>query len=193
MSIKELMEIDVANEQWQEAVASLQVSGIRPEILIEEVPAPARLAPFSAALAVDAVNADDEDLASGRFVVLHDPDGQPTWDGTFRIVTFVKAPIESDVVTDDIFDEVAWSWLTECLTDNNVEYHHLSGTVTRTVSRSFADLKERKDESDLEIRASWTANSQDLSHHFLGWLQLVETCAGLQPIPPGVPAIARTS
>ena len=190
---KLLTERQVGNEQWQDAVASLQVSGVRPEILIEEVPAPARLAPFSAALAVDAVNADDEDLASGRFVVLHDPDGQPTWDGTFRIVTFVKAPIESDVVTDDIFDEVAWSWLTECLVDNGVDFRHLSGTVTRTVSRSFADLKERKDESDLEIRASWTANSHDLSSHLLGWLQLVETCAGLQPIPPGVTAIARTS
>lgn len=182
----------MANEQWQDAVASLQITGIRPEILLEEVPAPSRLAPFSAALAVDAVNADDEDLASGRFVVLHDPDGQPTWDGEFRVVTFVKAPIESDVVTDDIFDEVAWSWLMECLGDNDADYHHLSGTVTRTVSRSFADLKDRKDESDLEIRASWTANSSDLSAHLRGWLQLVETCAGLQPIPQGITAIART-
>ena len=186
------MEQQVANEQWQDAVASLQVTGIRPEILLEEVPAPSRLAPFSAALAVDAVNADDEDLASGRFVVLHDPDGQPTWDGQFRVVTFVKAPIESDVVTDDIFDEVAWSWLMECLGDNEADYHHLSGTVTRTVSRSFADLKDRKDESDLEIRASWTAGTSDLSAHLRGWLQLVETCAGLQPIPQGITAIARS-
>ncbi len=182
----------MANEQWQEAVASLQISGLRPEILIEEVPAPARLAPFSAALAVDAVNADDEDLANGRFVVLHDPDGQPTWDGEFRIVTFIKAPIESDVVTDDIFDEVAWSWLTECLTDNEVDFHHLSGTVTRTVSRSFADLQDRKDESDLEIRASWTATNSDLASHLRGWLQLVEMCAGLTPLPQGITAIARS-
>ena len=182
----------MTNDQWQDAVASINHKNARPEFIIEEVPAPARLAPHSIALAIDAVNADDEDLASGRFVVLHDPQGQDTWDGTFRIVTFVKAPIELDVVTDGIFDEVAWSWLIECLAENSAEYHHLSGTVTRTVSRSFADLHEREGESDLEIRASWTPASNDLSHHFAAWLQLVEMCAGLQPLPEGVTAIAKS-
>ena len=182
----------MAQDQWQDAVDSLQLAEIRPEFIIEEVPAPARLAPHAIALALDAVNADDEDLASGRFVVLHDPVGQETWDGTFRIVTFVKAPIENDVVTDGIFDEVAWSWLLECLSDNNASNHNLSGTVTRTVSRSFADLQEREGESDLEIRASWTPDGNDLHAHFSGWLQLVEMCAGLQPLPPGVTAIAKS-
>lgn len=182
----------MTQDQWQQAVSRLQLKDVRPEFIIEEVPAPARLAPHAIALAVDAVNADDEDLASGRFVVLHDPDGQDTWDGTFRIVTFVKAPIEIDVVTDSIFDEVAWSWLTECLSDNDTDYHHLSGTVTRTVSRSFADLHERQGESDLEIRASWTPGTSDLHSHFTAWLQLVEMCAGLQPLPTGVTAIAKS-
>ena len=182
----------MSQDQWQAAVDSLQISSIRPEFIVEEVPAPARLATHALALAVDVVNADDEDLASGRFVVLHDPDGQDTWDGTYRVVTFVKAPIELDVVTDGIFDEVAWSWLVECLSDNDADYHNLSGTVTRTVSRSFADLQEREGESDLEIRASWTPSTGDLQSHFASWLQLVEMCAGLQPLPPGVTAIAKS-
>lgn len=182
----------MTQDQWQQAVDSLRRAEVRPEFIIEEVPAPARLAPHSLALAVDAVNADDEDLASGRFVVLHDPQGQDTWDGTYRVVTFVKAPIEIDVVTDSIFDEVAWSWLIECLAENAADYHHLSGTVTRTVSRSFADLQERQGESDLEIRASWTPATSDLESHMAAWLQLVEMCAGLQPLPPGVTAIAKS-
>lgn len=182
----------MTQEPWQLAVSSINHRAARPEFIIEEVPAPARLAPHALALAVDAVDSEDQDLASGRFVVLHDPQGQDTWDGNFRIVTFVKAPIELDVVTDGLFDEVAWSWLIECLADNDVEYHHLSGTVTRTVSRSFADLHERQGESELEIRASWTPNSEDLSHHFAAWLQLVEMSAGLQPLPEGVTAIAKS-
>ena len=175
---------------WDEAVASLARVSSRPEIIVEEVPAPSRLAPYAAALAVDAVDALDRDLASGRFVVLHDPDGHPTWNGTFRVVTFVKAAIEADVVTDSIFDEVAWSWLIECLGD--VDYGALSGTVTRTMSRSFAELQDRQIETDLEIRASWTPGSSDLAQHLDSWFSLVEVCAGLVPLPAGVTSIARS-
>ena len=66
---------------WQVALDSLQSPTLRPEFSLEEVPAPQRLAPHSIALAVEAVDADDEELAVGRFIVLHDPEGQDTWDG----------------------------------------------------------------------------------------------------------------
>ncbi len=176
---------------WDQAVASLKISGIRPEIEIEEVPAPARLAPHSAALAADAVGPNDEDLANGRFVVLHDPEGQETWDGNFRIVSFVKASIEADVVNDEIFDEVAWSWLTETLSDFKANHHNISGTVTRTVSRSFAGLEDRPKQTELELRASWTPESFDLGPHLQAWLALLEICAGLIPLPQGITAIGR--
>ena len=179
------------NSVWDLAVASLKLSGIRPEIEIEEVPAPARLAPHSAALAADAVGANDEDLANGRFVVLHDPEGQDTWDGNFRIVTFVKASIEADVVNDEIFDEVAWSWLTETLSDCEATHHNISGTVTRTVSRSFAGLEDRPRQTELELRASWTPTDADLGPHLRAWLALLEVCAGLIPLPQGITAIGR--
>lgn len=183
---------DQLNDRWQDAVKSVRLNHVRPELVIEEVPAPNRLAPFALALAVDAVSADDKDLASGRFVVLHDPEGQPTWDGDFRIVTFVKAGLESDVLTGDMFDEVAWTWLVESLSDHDAVMHNLSGTVTRTVSRSFADLRDREIQTDLEIRASWTPETNDLSHHIQAWLGLIEICADLQPLPAGVTAIAKS-
>ena len=176
---------------WQGALDSLQSPFLRPEFTLEEVPAPQRLAPHSIALAVEAVDSDDEELAVGRFIVLHDPDGQDTWDGTFRVVSFVRAPIESDVVTDDLCDEVAWSWLTDALSDAGAQFHNASGTVTRTVSRSFAGLEDRSTETDLEIRASWSPDSEDLSHHIQAWLALVEKSSGLTPLPEGVTALSR--
>jgi len=176
---------------WQSALDSLQDPYLRPELTLEEVPAPQRLAPNSIALAVEAVDSDDEELAVGRFIVLHDPEGQDTWDGTFRVVSFVRAPIESDVVTDALFDEVAWSWLTDALADAGAQFHNASGTVTRTVSRSFAGLEDRSTETDLEIRASWSPDTEDLSQHMQAWLALVEKSSGLTPLPEGVTALSR--
>lgn len=176
---------------WQSALDSLQNPSLRREFTLEEVPSPQRLAPNSIALAVEAVDSDDEELAVGRFIVLHDPEGQDTWDGTFRVVSFVRAPIESDVVTDDLFDEVAWSWLTDALTDAGAQFHNVSGTVTRTVSRSFAGLEDRSTETDLEIRASWSPDTEDLSQHMHAWLALVEKSSGLTPLPEGVTALSR--
>ena len=176
---------------WQVALDSLQSPTLRPEFSLEEVPAPQRLAPHSIALAVEAIDGDDEELAVGRFIVLHDPEGQDTWDGEFRVVSFVRAPIESDVVTDDLFDEVAWSWLTDALTDAGAQFRNASGTVTRTVSRSFAGLEDRSTETDLEIRASWSPDTEDLSLHLKAWLALVEKSSGLTPLPEGVTALSR--
>lgn len=176
---------------WDTALASLKAPQLRCEFVLEEVPAPSRLAPHSIAIAVEVVDDADKELAVGRFIVLHDPAGQDTWDGTFRVVSFVRAPIESDVVTDDLFDEVAWSWLTDALRDAGADYHNVSGTVTRTVSRSFAGLEDRSIETDLEIRASWSPDAEDLSAHIAAWLALVEKSSGLTPLPDGVSALSR--
>lgn len=53
----------------------------RSEIVIEEIPAPQRLAPFAYAVSADLtdprlVDSDGEieDIATGRFVLLHDPE-----------------------------------------------------------------------------------------------------------------------
>ena len=48
---------------------------LRPEVRLTEVPAPQRIAPYAVALTADVVDPrdTDDDLASGRFVLLHDP------------------------------------------------------------------------------------------------------------------------
>ena len=176
---------------WNDAVKTLHKATRRTEITLAEVPAPTRLAPYALALSGVLALDSDSELASGKFVLLHDPDGQPTWDGTFRVVTFVNAQIEPDVVTDEMFDEVAWSWLVEALGHSNAEFANLSGTVTRTVSRSFAALADRARETELEIRASWTPETAELAAHLTAWCALLEQAAGLEPLPEGVTQINR--
>jgi len=176
---------------WNDAVKTLHKATRRTEITLAEVPAPTRLAPYALALSGVLALDSDSELASGKFVLLHDPDGQPTWDGTFRVVTFVNAQIEPDVVTDEMFDEVAWSWLVEALGHSNAEFANLSGTVTRTVSRSFAALADRARETELEIRASWTPETAELAAHLTAWCALLEQAVGLEPLPEGVTQINR--
>ena len=182
---------DKAEAAWNDAVKTLHGATRRTEITLTEVPAPIRLAPFALALSGLLTVDSDSELSSGKFVLLHDPDGQPTWESTFRIVTFVNAEIEPDVVTDEMFDEVAWSWLIEALENSEANFGNLSGTVTRTVSRSFADLADRERETELEIRASWSPTTAELAPHLTAWCSLLEKAAGLEPLPEGVTQINR--
>ena len=168
----------------------------RQEIVLEEVPAPQKLASFSFAFSADVSNGmlgDDEDeLASGRFVLLHEPGGQETWEGEFRCVTFVRAGVDTAMQQDPSLPEFGWSWFLTALENANCTIAAPSGTVTRVSSASFGKLSPRHDESEIEIRASWTpviTNPADLIKHISGWCTLVAEVAGLADIPEGVSAI----
>jgi hypothetical protein len=160
----------------------------RPEIVLEPIPAPQRLAPFAFALAarVAEPGADDDELelASARFIVLYDPDGHESWDGTTRCVGYLSAGTDEELVDDAMFSEVAWSWLTDALDDAGAGHHNVGGTVTRTASTRFGDLAGPEHSVDVEMRASWTAESTDLDRHLQAWLDVVGSAAGLPP--PGV-------
>ena len=168
----------------------------RQEIVLEEVPAPQKLASFSFAFSADVSNGklgDDEDeLASGRFVLLHEPGGQETWEGEFRCVTFVRAGVDTAMQQDPSLPEFGWSWFLTALENADCTIAAPSGTVTRVSSASFGKLSPRHDESEIEIRASWTpviTNPADLIKHISGWCTLVAEVAGLADIPEGVSAI----
>jgi hypothetical protein len=68
------------------ALASVRAARHRSEIVLDEVPAPTRLAPHALALSADIADEEGEEIGSGRFVLLHDPEGQEAWDGQFRVV-----------------------------------------------------------------------------------------------------------
>ncbi len=159
----------------------------RPRLSLTEVPGPKRLAPFSVAVAAEIRDADDEQVASGRFVVLHDPAGQDGWRGDTRVVAFVSADVEAEMAADPALAQVGWSWLTESLQDRGALHTAAGGTVTRTVSCRFGQLEDADEASEVEVRASWTPladadGSLDLGLHLRAWCDLLCATAGLPPV-----------
>ena len=158
---------------------------------LEEVPAPTRIAPFALALTGEVNPTTDPEtmLGNGRFVVLHDPEGQSAWNGTFRIIVMARATLEDEMGADPLLGEVGWAWLTDALESAGAGYHSLSGTVTRVLSESFGGLSLRGRTVEIELRASWTPNTTDLGPHLDAWIELAASAAGLEPLPEGVTAL----
>jgi hypothetical protein len=166
---------------FRQAVAALAAARPRAEVTLSALPPPRRLAPFAHALGAT-VSADGEELADGRFVLLHEPDGDESWRGEFRVVTLTRADLEPELATDPLLPEVAWSWLTEALTGRGLTYLEPNGTVTRAGSTFFGGLAERPSRAELELRASWTPTDPAAAGgHLLAWCGLLAQCAGLPP------------
>lgn len=171
--------------EFQLALEQLRSAVIRPEVQLEEMPAPKRLAPFATALSAEVLVGEDE-LASGRFVLLYDPDGQEAWQGCFRAVTLARAELEPEIGTDPLLAGVGWSWLLESLAAHGAEHTAPSGTVTRVQSESFGAIAERPPVTEIELRASWTAADGAVGRHLTAWCELLAMCGGLPPVPQGV-------
>ena len=201
--------------------AQLEAAGSTPRptgLRLREVPAPHRLAPQAFAIAAEALHGDRE-MAHGRLVVLHDPEGQAGWHGRTRVVAFVAAEVDPEMARDPALPEVAWQWVTEALAARRVAYRAAGGTVTRTVSRRFGALRPAGppypvepgpgvpvgrppdllaahgvETNEVEVRASWTAvpdpaGRLDLGEHLQAWCDLLTATAGLPP--PGVAGLTR--
>ncbi len=178
-----------ASARFAEAAEALRGVRLRPEIHLEEIPAPQRIAPHSLALSGEVVRPGAEDaLASGRFVALYDPAAPEAWEGPWRVVTFVRAQLEAELGADPLLGEVGWSWLTDAIHANGAGYRALGGTVTRVVSESFGALVDRDSEVEIEVRASWSPTDADLDDHLRIWTELLCTVAGMPPLPEGVAA-----
>jgi hypothetical protein len=165
---------------------------MRPEVLCEPMPAPQRIAPFAAALSAD-VTVDGDDLSTGRIILLHDPAGNDSWDGTFRCVAYARAEIDLEMITDPALADVGWSWLSEALAAHGATYTAASGTVTRVATDSFGSMSEDSGSAQIEIRASWTPlpidDRLEIISHVEAWGELLCTAAGLPPVPEGVTAM----
>jgi hypothetical protein len=181
----------------------------RPELVIEDMPAPQRLAPYSAAISATVSRGDDVDVAVGRLIVLYDPAGRSAWPSEFRIVAYVSADLEPEIAADPLVGSVAWSWLIEALEPPG--YAGVSGTITRAVSESFGDKADDPATTELELRASWSplggaargagdtrdmradqarseeARDIDIGGHVAAWCEVLCQAAGLPP--SGVTAI----
>ena len=171
---------------FRRAVASLRAAAVPPLVAIREIPAPVRLAPYAFALATE-VRAGDDDLATGRFIVLHDPDGQEAWDGDTRVVGFITAAVEDEIGNDPMLADVGWAWLLDGLAVHGARYHAEGGTVTRTSSARFGAMAGQPGGCDIELRCSWTPHGgDDLSRHLAAFCDVMRSMAGLPPLAPGV-------
>ncbi len=167
--------------EFRRAVARLDVARVRTEVELGPLPAPARLAPWSHALSATLYPAGtDEETASGRMILLFDPDGVDAWGGSLRVVVFATCELDTEIAQDPLLPEVAWSWLTESLEASGAGYSALGGTVTATSSTRFGDIAGPQRADDLEVRASWTADERtDL--HLQAFVEFLSVAAGLPP------------
>ena len=138
------------------------------------------------------------ELADGRFVLLHDPAGQESWQGTFRVVTLGRAELEPEMAGDPLLPEVTWSWLTGALEARWRRTGSPSGTVTRSGSSYFGGLDE-----SAAADASWRSAPAgrrgptirppdalpDMAAHLTAWCELLCQCAGLPPEESGGPSV----
>lgn len=179
----------VAGSDFTAVADALRALSFRDDFVVREIPAPGSLAPEAVAFAGDVRPGEDgldSDYGTGRFVLLHDPDEPEQWGGPWRIVCFAQAPLETEIGTDPLLAEVAWSWLVDALTARRAEFAAASGTATKTLSKGFGTLAEEGDGAQIELRASWTP-AGDLAAHLDAWAELVCMLAGL---PPGSEGIA---
>ena len=93
------------------------------------------------------------------------------------------------MASDPALSDASWTWLTDALEQAGADYTALGGTVTKTASQRYGDLAGPEATNDLEMRASWTARTTDLSGHLAAWIDLLASAAGAPP--PGVSLIAR--
>ena len=140
---------------FERLVDQLRTFTPRAEVSLIEVPAPQKLATFSFAFSADVSNgllADEEnEIANGRFVLLHEPGGQATWDGEFRCVTFVSADLDPVMQEDPLLPEVGWSWFLESLERNQCVFNAPSGTA-RISSLIIIDGAQMKWQRCLQVR-----------------------------------------
>jgi hypothetical protein len=188
---------ETAARRFERIVAAVGAVETRPEVSLDQVPAPSRLASFGVALSAEVLQ-DDEELGSGRFVLLHEPGGHEAWDGDYRCVAFVRASVERDLADDPMLPAVGWSWLGEAIEAHGAAVRALGGTVTAVTNESFGTMADQPGGADIEIRASWTPflgdaheAAVDARAHVQAWLDLMCTAAGLAPLPDGVVALPR--
>lgn len=183
-----------APAEFTAALATLASATIRPEVTVREIPSPGSVAQLSYALAADVLAITDEDGSphgTGRFILLYDPEQTEAWGGSFRVVCFAQAPLELEIGLDPFLADVTWSWLIDALEGRGAQFTRPSGTATRILSTGFGELADGPDGAQIELRASWTPTSYDLSGQLEAWADLLCMLAGLPPTSDAVSLSAK--
>jgi hypothetical protein len=160
-------------------------------VTLERLPAPTAVAQWSAALEITvqaaapgsaeaAIAAGAEDCW-GRLTLLHQPQGDPDWEGDFRLVALIQAPIDEPSAIDPYRPMADWNRLLEQLDERQADFRAPSGTVTASLNQSFGGLADRPPRQEVELRVSWTpalADGGGLTAHLAAWQDTVILMAG---------------
>jgi Protein of unknown function (DUF3000) len=186
-----------------------QVGGLRPELDFEDAPAPRTLAPYASAIAATVWVGDDE-IASGRLILLYDPAGQTGWAGPLRVIAYIRADLDPDIAEDPLIGQVGWTWLTEALGNHTAGYAEPSGTVTTVITEGFGAKESEAAVTGFELRASWSPAASEapavldaspapgpgpeiMEGHLAAWCDALCAAAGLPPLAEGVTALPPSS
>lgn len=182
-----------APAQFKAAALGLTELMLRSELETEQIPAPKEIAPFALAFSAQVPNPADTPMnrGVGRLVFLHNPDEFDTWGSNMRVIAYGKSPLESDVAMQEDAANYWWEWLIRALDYRGAKYSHEAGTITRMTSTGMGSLTTDRENTEIEIRASWSPTEDDLGAHLGAWQDLISGMAGYPIGGEGVARIAR--
>lgn len=178
---------------FRAAIEAIHRATVHPDIKVGPIRPPQRLAPYSYAIGAEVQHAETEVVAEhsdgdafGRLILLYDPDGDEAWNGTMRLVAYIQADVDASQAVDPMLPEVAWSWLVDAFAARAESagatfLTALGGTVTSTSSVRYGDIVGPPRAHQLELRASWTAVTNDLEVHVEAFCEVLAYAAGLPP------------
>jgi hypothetical protein len=182
-----------AAAQFKAAALGLTELMLRSELETEQIPAPKEIAPFALAFSAQVPNPADTPMnrGVGRLVFLHNPGEFDTWGSNMRVIAYGKSPLESDVAMQEDAANYWWEWLMRALDYRGAKYSHEAGTITRMTSTGMGALATDRENTEIEIRASWSPTEDDLGAHLGAWQDLISGMAGYPIGGEGVARIAR--
>lgn len=157
-------------------LAELAAATVRSDAVVIELPSPSRLAPFTRAMSIEI-----GETAVAKVVWLHDPAGQPGWQGTERLVAHLRSGIDPEFAADPLLSAVVWSYLEECLSDRGATARAAGGTVTVTSDARFGLLAGLPTGHHVALRCSWTPDAGALGPHLAAVADILAALAGLPP------------
>jgi hypothetical protein len=175
-----------------QALEQAESAVLRPELRVQEIAAPAGLAPYQKAWAADVEPSEatqDDEYGTGRLVFLFDPAAPEQWGSPFRMIVFAQAPVDATMGADQFLPNVAWSWLMDALDTRGAQYDRAAGTTTTVLSTGFGELAEEGQGAQVEVRASWSPRTSDIKAHLEAWSEFVCMLAGFPPTQEGVSAL----
>lgn len=174
---------------FAEALISLRDSHVDAGLLVKEVPAPARLAPWAASVELVTVEGGEHPVGRATLVILYDPSQEQFWDSPLRLVGQARLDIDDEQATDPVLGEALWATLMANFDRFGASALRAVGTVTREISQTFGGLELHGSELNVELRCSWSPTDLDLAPHFSAWAEALRTNAGL--LPDGVAPLLR--